>query len=331
MKIIKASVVAGIALLATGLLQACSNNDKPQLPLTQGIYEVYHPKALQILDINAPVEILATGFSWLEGPVWSDTHQFLLFSDIPNHQVLKYQVGQGVSEYLSDSGYANGLLIDHQEQLILMQSRRRHVVKMDANLLTPTANYQTLAADFQGKKLNSPNDVTLHNSGTLYFTDPPYGLPKQLEDPNKELDFQGVYALTYDGQLMLQDDSLKYPNGITLSNDQQHLYVAVSDPDHPAWYQYDVMPDGQLANKTLFYQTQPVLNSAHGLPDGLKVHESGIIFATGPQGIWVFDQDATLLAKIKLPSIAANLAFNTKQSRIYITAHHQLLALDLKM
>ncbi|WAJ72243.1 SMP-30/gluconolactonase/LRE family protein [Catenovulum adriaticum] len=322
---------ASIILLAIGFLIACSNSDKMQPPLKQGIYEIYHQKALNVLDINAGIKVLETGFSWVEGPVWSDTHQFLLFSDIPNHKVFKYQVGKGVSEYLSDSGYSNGLLIDHQDQLILMQSRRRHVVKMNADLLTPEANYQTLSADYRGKKLNSPNDVTLHDNGTLYFTDPPYGLPKQLDDPKKELLFQGVYALTSGGFLNLQDDNLKYPNGITLSNDQRHLYVAVSDPNHPAWYQYDVKPDGQLTNKKLFYQTQPVLDAAQGLPDGLKMHQSGVIFATGPEGIWLFDAEATLLAKIKLPSIAANLAFNTEQSRLYITAHQQLLALDLKL
>ena len=326
--------VAALGLCACS--QSVARTILPQAvyPVRIGVYEIFDPRALSVLDVDADIVTLATGFEWLEGPVWSQQHDFLLFSDIPTHKVYKYQQGKGVTEYLADSGFSNGLLIrksvDQHEQLLLMQSRSRQVAVMHAPITAPAAQYQVLARQYNGQRLNSPNDVAMAESGTVYFTDPPYGLPKQLDDPAKELDFQGVYALRPGGELILLDKTLTFPNGIALHGDQKTLYVAASNPQNPAWYRYELNDEGEVQSRHLFYQTSVEYNPSHGLPDGLKVHTSGLIFATGPQGIWLFGQQGKLLAKVYLPSIAANLAFNGDQSQVFVTAHNQLLSFPLK-
>jgi gluconolactonase len=296
----------------------------------KNIYKIYSPEALTVLDTSLPVTVLASGFEWVEGPVWSAVSQFLLFSDIPKSKVFKYDVKNGVSEYLADSGFSNGLIIDKQESLVLMQSRTRRVARMQTPLTSPQSQYLMLIDRYQGKRLNSPNDGVLTNNGTLFFTDPAYGLAGQLDDPAKELSFQGVYKLDKTNQLSLIDDTITFPNGIALSPDQKTLYVAASDPIKPAWYRYTLNDDFQVINKQTFFELPPITDLEQGLPDGLKVHPSGIIFATGPKGLLLFNPAGQLLAKINLPSISSNIAFNDDYSMLYITAHHQLLGLRLK-
>ncbi|MCQ8876545.1 SMP-30/gluconolactonase/LRE family protein [Pseudoalteromonas shioyasakiensis] len=328
MKITK-SLAFSLFLVITLSVYAEQHEVKPLI--TQGPYEIYNKKALQVLDLDATIETLASGFDWLEGPVWVNDGQYLLFSDIPTHRVYRYQEGEGVQLYLAHSGYSNGLLLNQQNELVLLQSRSRQVVKMVAPLTSAKANYQQLVSKYKGQRLNSPNDGVFNRQGQLFFTDPPYGLAKQLDDPAKELNFQGVYSLTTTGQLQLLDKTLIYPNGIALSKDESTLYVAASNPQKPAWYQYKLHKDGTVINKTLLYQLPAVTSDSHGLPDGLKIHAaSGIIFATGPNGLWLFDEQGTLLARVRLPHISANLAFNAQQNRVYITAHQHLLALSLK-
>lgn len=334
-------------------------------PVRVGVFEIFDPKVLSILDLNATIDVLAKGFEWVEGPVWSGEYDALFFSDIPTHKVYRYKAGQGVSELLAHSGFSNGLVINNQDQLILLQSRTRQIgllntpicalladtntcaqpiasasvgrteKKIDTGDATFEASkYLVLASEYQGKKLNSPNDGVFSHEGdtkgTLYFTDPPYGLEKQLQDPAKELTFQGVYALSPEGELTLLDDSLVYPNGIALSPDEKTLYVSASNAANPSWYSYAIDDDGRVHSRKLFHQAPVQSHSQHGLPDGLKVHHSGIVFATGPGGVWLFDPHGVLLAKVHLPSIAANLAFNADQTKVFVTAHHQLLSFSLK-
>ncbi|WP_240919875.1 SMP-30/gluconolactonase/LRE family protein [Paraglaciecola sp. 20A4] len=250
-----------------------------------GVFDIFDPKVLSILDVNATINTVASGFEWVEGPVWSGEDDALLFSDIPAHKVYRYKVGQGVSEYIHHNGFSNGLLFNRQQQLILLQSRSRQVgmlladssvyshtdmpvnqpevpIKRAAVDLVKNAgsfnpnDYLVLANMYQGKKFNSPNDGVMsmkgQSKGTLYFTDPPCGLPKQLDDPAKELDFQGVYALSPTGELTLLDKSLVYPNGIALSPDEKNLYVAASNPARAAWYRYSLDNYGQVQSRKLF-------------------------------------------------------------------------------
>ena len=299
-------------------------------PQQQGIFTIYQKKALKLFDTQAELKILAKGFDWVEGPIWVNEGSYLLFSDIPKNSVYRYDNKNGLQTYLANSGYSNGLRLTPKNELILMQSRSRVVSKMKSALVQPADKFEVLASHYQGKKLNSPNDSTLHSNGDLYFTDPPYGLPKQLDDPNKELDFQGVYRLSAAGELSLIDKSLTFPNGIALSGDQKWLYVAVSDKENPAWYRYKVAESGDILNKELFYKSLKENPTEVGAPDGLKVHSSGWVFATGPGGVWVFDENKHLLAKIQMQGFTANLAFDKNEEILYLTAHKELRSLRLK-
>jgi gluconolactonase len=296
----------------------------------KGIYEIYDNRAFAVLELNNPLETLSSGYEWLEGPVWVANGNYLLFSDIPKHKVYKYSPENGVSVYLKSSGYSNGLLLNNYDQLVLMQSRSRKIATMSSTLDSPKAEYRTLESHYKGQKLNSPNDGVFGKADQLYFSDPPYGLPDQLLDPEKELTFQGLYVIDKNNEVTLLDKDLIYPNGVALSHDNKTLYVAASNPDKPAWYKYKLGSDGMVEKKSLFYLLPKVSDNSHGLPDGLKIHHSGIIFATGPGGIWLFDKNATLLAKVLLPTISANLAFNESQTRVYVTAHTHLFSVRLK-
>lgn len=305
--------------------------DQNKWPQQHGIYTLYSKKALTLIDTKAQLKTLASGFEWVEGPVWVKEGQYLLFSDIPTNTVYRYDSKNGLQTYLSNSGFSNGLRISHNNELLLMQSRSRLVSKMTAPLLMPKANFEILTNHYHGKRLNSPNDSALHRNGDLYFTDPPYGLAKQMADPAKELNFQGVYKLAHSGELTLIDDQLTFPNGIALSADNKWLYVAVSDEENPAWYRYQLNDKGRVITKELFYQPRDLAVNEIGAPDGLKVHSLGWIFATGPGGIWVFDTNKQLLAKIKMPGFTANLAFDTNEKTMYLTADNELRSLNLKV
>lgn len=305
--------------------------------------EIYDDEALDVIDADASIKVLAEGFAWTEGPLWiDDDGGYLLFSEIPSNTVYKLDEKGGVSEYLSPSGYSgegtysnepgsNGLLLNTAGELVLMQHGDRKVAKMNAPISAPHEDYVTLAHKYKGKKLNSPNDACFDREGHLYFTDPPYGLPEGMSSPSKELDYQGVYFLSNDGALQLLD-SLTRPNGVALSPDQSVLYVAVSDPKQAVWYQYDVIEPGQVANKQIFHDVTSLIGKPgqKGLPDGLKVHTSGLIFATGPGGVWIFNSSGVAIAKIITGQSTSNCAFDTKEKKLYMTADDYVLAVDLK-
>lgn len=319
-------ILSAVCVFCLGVSAKQSNT----LLFEQGPYKIFNEQALEVLNLNSHVKPLASGYDWLEGPVWVNQGGYLLYSDIPNHQVYKYTPGKGASLYLAHSGYSNGLIVNKQNELVLLQSRSRVISKMKTPLSTPKPQYLQIVSHYNGQKFNSPNDGVFNDQGMLYFSDPPYGLPNQLDDEGKELKFQGVYSLKNTGELTLLDRDLIYPNGVALSADNKTLYVAASNANKPAWYQYDLNDSGAVISKSLFYELPPAIKHDQGLPDGLKVHKSGIIFATGPNGLWLFNKNAELLAQIEMPNISANLTFNQSQNRVYITAHTQLLALDLK-
>ena len=175
-----------------------------------------------------------------------------------------------------------------------------------------------LAAKYEGKRLNSPNDAVYKSDGALYFTDPPYGLVKQDQDPKKELAFNGIYRLAQ-GKLQLLYKDLTRPNGIAFSPDEKHLYVGNSDASRKIWMRFEVKPDGTIANGKVFYDVTK--ESAEGLPDGMKVDQKGNLYCTGPGGIWVFSPDGKHLGTIRPPEVPANLAWGDRDGKtLYITA-----------
>ena len=187
-----------------------------------------------------------------------------------------------------------------------------------------------MADKFDGKRLNSPNDACYHSNGDLYFTDPPYGLEGNVNDPAKEIEFQGVYRLTANGHVELLTDKLSRPNGIAFSPDEKKLYVANSDPEKALWMVYDVLPDGNITEGRVFFDASAKAGKEKGLPDGLKVNKMGYIFATGPGGVWVFNPEGKHLGTIKTTQATANCAFDAEEKILYITADMYLLRVNLK-
>ncbi|WP_373517752.1 SMP-30/gluconolactonase/LRE family protein [Pricia sp.] len=304
--------------------------------------EILADEALELIDPNAEIEVIGSGFTWTEGPLWIANGDYLLFSDIPKNKVFKIDAEGKTSEYLYPSGYlgkgpygkepgSNGLLLSPDGVLVLLQHGERRVAQMKTSVNDPKPEYETLVDNYEDKKFNSPNDGVFDADGNLYFTDPPYGLPEQMDDPTKELDFQGVYCLKKSGELILVD-KLSRPNGIALSPDGSKLYVAVSDPEHAVWYRYDVTNPGKTINRQLFFDVTDLVGKEgqQGLPDGMKMHKKGYLFATGPGGIWIFSPDARPIARINTGEATSNCAFTTEQKTLFMTADDYVLKLRLK-
>ncbi|GBF18558.1 MULTISPECIES: SMP-30/gluconolactonase/LRE family protein [Arenibacter] len=337
------SIILGSALL----LGACKESNKKTIPdeanLAPLSIEILDDEALQIIDPKSKIEILASGFAWTEGPLWIKEGDYLLFSDIPNNKVYKLDPkNKDTVTYLHPSGFSgtdftgeepgsNGLLLNKEGELVLMQHGNRQVAKMNTPVSTPSSDFTTLVDSYMGKQLNSPNDATFDKNGNLYFTDPPYGLPKRMDDEGKELNFQGIYCLMTNGELILLD-SISRPNGIGISPDGNVLYVANSDPEHAAWYQYKISEPGKVTDKKLFYEVTELIGKEgqQGLPDGLKIKSNGTLFATGPGGVWIFNPKGKALARIHTGQATANCAFDSEEKRLYITADDIIMAVDLK-
>ena len=294
------------------------------------------------LNTTTPVEVLANGFEWTEGPLWVSELDALLFSDIPPNKIMKWKEGEGVSLYLTPSGYtgsrerggepgSNGLLLDPEGRLVLCQHGDRRIALMDAPLDAPKPKFITLVGSYNDKRFNSPNDAVYDSQGRLYFTDPPYGLEEGIEDKKRELKFQGVFRLGK-RNLDLLDNSLSRPNGIALSPDEKTIYIANSDPDKAVWVAYDFNEQGQARNGRFFYDaTHNVKKGEVGLPDGMVVAADGTIFATGPGGVWIFSPDATVLGRIKLENPASNCTLGGKDGKtLFITNDMYLLRVRLK-
>lgn len=294
-----------------------------------------------VMDSAAKAEIIAEGFEWCEGPLWIEKYNMLLFSDVPRDTVYKWTEEKGKEVYLTPSGYtdsiprggemgSNGLALDKDDHLVLCQCGNRQIAIMDAPFDKPSPKYIGLAKNYNGKKFNSPNDAIVSHKGDIFFTDPPYGLETQNDsDPKKEISWNGVYKVKTNGEVILMVDSITRPNGIAFLPGEKQLIIACSDPAKPNWYIYDVTGDS-LINGKIFYSTADQRNGVKGLPDGLKVDSKGIIFASGPGGIWIFNSTAKLLGKIKLDEAASNVALSADEKTLYVTNDMQVLRIKLR-
>jgi gluconolactonase len=329
----KKSTIPPALFLAALVMTGCQHT--PQVPATIAVHkgepfgalEVSDPKFLTLIDSTTPIEKLASGFDWSEGPIWIKKGAYLLFSDVPSNTVYRWKQGEGVSVHVKPSGYtgklprggepgSNGLTVDSEGRLTLCEHGDRRVGRIEHD-----GKHITLANRYQGKRFNSPNDLVYKSNGDLYFTDPPYGLVKNVDDPAKELPFQGVYRLKPGGELTLLTDQLTRPNGLAFSPDEKTLYVAVSDPARAVWMAYDVRPNGSLVNGRVFFDATSMVGPAKkGLPDGMKVDVAGNLFATGPGGVLVFSPDGKHLGTINTGEATANCAWGDDGSSLYITA-----------
>lgn len=292
----------------------------------------------KLISKDAVIEVLAQGYNWTEGPLWIEAGQYLLFSEIPSNSIYKWSEAQGAELYISPSGYtgeteragepgSNGLILDPQNRLVMCQHGDRRMARMATPLDKPSSNFETIIDNWEGKRFNSPNDAIYDSRGNLYFTDPPYGLVKNMNDPEKEIDFQGVYRYSAAGELSLQIKTMTRPNGLALSPDEKKMYVANSDPDQAIWNVYDVDENGNLSNERLFYDVTN--EKGKGLPDGMKIDPKGYIWATGPGGVLVFTPEAKLLGRIDSKEATSNCAFNTDYSILYMTCDDYLMRIKL--
>jgi gluconolactonase len=323
------------------LKESQSGNQEEKPYPTTGSIEVLDQELIYVMNTQAKIEILADGFDWTEGPLWLPAAQKVIFADIPPNKIYEWSEEDGLQLYLTPSGYtgqierggevgANGLILDLQGNLVLCQHGDRRIARMNAPLNDPKADFTTISGAYNGKRLNSPNDVIVSSIGEFYFTDPPYGLEYNEKDPAKELTFQGVYKVDTAGNTSLLTDELSRPNGIALSPDEKILYVANSDPEKAIWMSYKINEDGTMEPGKIFYDATHLVAKEKGLPDGLKVTKAGYIFATGPGGVWIFNQEGKVLGKIRTGEATSNCAFNEDESVLYITADNYFMRVKLK-
>lgn len=315
------AALAAFALLAAAGCAAAPPAGGPVLRLD--------PRLDALLAPGARPERIVSGRTWLEGPLWDRRAGALLFSDIPENAVLRWREGEGVSTFLAPSGYtgaapfagrepgSNGLAFDREGRLLLAQHGDRRIARREAD-----GRIATLADRYEGRRLNSPNDLAVAPEGSLYFTDPPFGLPKAFDDPAKELPFSGVYRLAPDGALSLLTRELRAPNGVALSPDGRTLYVSNADAARPVWMAYPLGEDGSLGAGRVFADGAEWVraNPDLGNPDGMKTDAAGNLFASGPGGVYVFSPEGTPLGAIRLGVKTSNCAWGGDGSDLYITA-----------
>lgn len=307
------------------------------------------PAINRIIPANAVLARVATGFHWIEGPVWADGG--LYFADITGNSIRKWTPGKGVSPVLHPSGYqgskpyggpepgSNGMTIGPDGRLTVAGHARRMVFRLES----PSEHGElTVLADlYKGKRLSSPNDLVYKSDGSLYFTDPPYGLRTQNDaDPEKELKVNGVYRIPHAGaqkpgaapdrkdlQLLVSD--LPRPNGIAFSPDEKYLYVDNSEPKK-IWMRYRVMPDGKLADGKVICDA--TADKRPGGPDGMKVDREGNIYSAGPGGVWILSPEGKHLGTIVMPERTANMAWGGGDHKtLYITATTSVYRVHLKI
>ena len=285
----------------------------------------------EYISKDSKIEIIAKGFNWSEGPVWSKKLNALLFSDVPNNVIYKWDKKNGLSTFINEIGYSgivpnskkagtNGLTIDQEGNLIICMHGDRRIVKLiDWN----SNEFLPVATSFNNKLFNSPNDLVYNSKKELFFTDPPYGLRNGDNDKLKELQFNGVFRLSNDGELKVLIKNLSRPNGIAISIDEKTLYVANSDSKNPVIMKYKITDEG-VENPEVFFDGSVLSKKDIGLFDGLKVHPSGTIFATGPGGVLLINKEGNHIGTIRTKVRSANCAFDDKFEYLYMTSHQYL-------
>ena len=319
---------------------AAQSNGRNDYPLF-GKVEQFDPALSDVIDIDARLSQLADGFWWSEGPVWDRKRGQLYFSDVPQNTVFVWNEKNGLQVWLKPSGLPdgedpapfdsagiNGMWIDANGSLLAASHGKRALTRINIDTKSETI----LAHSYQGKTLNSPNDLIEAKDGNIYFTDPPYGLKGDDKSPLKQQPHNGVYCMAKDGALSLIDASLTRPNGIALSPDGRTLYVAQSDPAKQILKSYTIRDDGQIFDNGIFFNAQPLAGEdAHGLPDGMCVAETGHIFATGPGGVLILSPKGKLLGRILAEKATANCAFGDDGKMLYLTSSDRLARIPVKV
>ena len=283
--------------------------------------EILDAAARTLVANGTALECVADGFGFLEGPVWDRRSGSLIFSDIPAQTIHRYVPGQGVSVVRTESRYANGNTFTPDGRLLTCEHTGRQVVRQEVD-----GSLTVLASHYEGRKLNSPNDIICRGDGVIFFTDPPYGLSAPHGVPaEQELGFSGLYQLDQSGVLTLLADDFERPNGLAFSPDERLLYVADTARGHVRVF--SVSDAGRLSRDRVFIELH---GTGRGRPDGLKLDREGRLYCTGPGGVWVGGPDAEIIARIRIPEQTANLAWGDADwQTLYLTASDKLYRLRL--
>lgn len=355
-----------LSAITGGSVVVALSPNRDGLPLNAGLGRAYaaetpaavpvkverlDPALDQIVPDQPRLERVATGpgFKWTEGPVWIPAG-YLLFAEIPSNSIRKWTPGVGVSVFMQPSGWkdstpytgpepgSNGMTLDGRGRLTVAGHAQRDVWRLEQ--MSPKAQVTVLADTYEGKRLNSPNDLVYKSDGTLYFTDPPYGLPKQDSDPTKQLQFSGVYrlpgALNHKpgappnrDQLQLLVKDLPRPNGICFSPDEKYLYVNNSEPKK-LWMRYTVKTDGTLTDAKVFFDASS--DKRVGAPDGMKVDQSGNVYSAGPAGVWIFSPEGKHIGTLDIPERVGNVAWGGADHKtLYVAASSSIYRISLKI
>ena len=301
-----------------------------------GSVERLSPEIDNLIEKSAKIEILADGFEWSEGPVWSSQLNSVLFSDVPENVIYSWNEDKGLGTFTRPIGYSgkvpnlkkagtNGLTIDADGNLIICMHGDRKITRLEKLNINRKV---TLVNSFDGNLLNSPNDLVYDSKGNLYFTDPPYGLLEGDNDKLKEIEFNGVYKVSPNGDIEVLIKNLTRPNGISISNDEKILYVANSDKNNPVIMQYDLSEKG-AKNPSIFFDGRELTKKDIGLFDGLKVHPTGNVFATGPGGVLVIKENGEHIGTIRTEVRTANCAFDENFQYLYMTSDMFLTRIKL--
>ena len=330
--------VTNMRFILLALAVSCTAPVWSKTPETIGRIERLEPALSDHIADDAVIEVLADGFTWTEGPVWvkDKSGGHLLFSDIPRNSIFKWSPSRGIELFMSPSGYtgtsyyglepgSNGLALDPEGRLTACEHGDRRV-----SVLTRGGGKRTLADNYKGQRLNSPNDLVFDSAGSIYFTDPPYGLPEREDDPRRELDYFGVYRLDKNGRLTLLTRQMTRPNGIGLSPNQKTLYVAQSDPSHPIWMAFPIKDDKTLGEGKVLFDATTYMKELPGLPDGMAIAKDGTVFGSGPGGIYVITSAGKLIGRLITGGRTSNCTFDEKHEYLYITADSYLCRVRLK-
>ena len=333
--------VLSLLLVACGGTLACggAETDSEAAPETMGDHGAgvvirLDPALDAIVPADYKIEKLADGFMFTEGPLWiGGDAPHLLFSDVRGNAIYKWTASTGaVSDFRKpvfkgtfEEGRfvgSNGLTHDSAGRLVVCEHGNRRVLRIEKD-----GTETVIAEKYEGKKLNSPNDVVYKSDGWAYFTDPPYGFAQQDTDPAKELDFNGIFRLSPEGKLELLNDQQTRPNGIAFSPDEKTLYVSNSDPDHKAWMAYAVKDDGTLDRGRVFADVTSEM--AEGLPDGLKLDKQANLYGTGPGGVWIYTPEGRHIGSIQPDEVPANVGWGDDGKTLYMTARTGLYRIKL--